>query len=302
MADNDPMDPTRSLHKAAEEGDLDTAERLLRADPYLVASRGDYKLTPLHRAAMGGHAALAAALLDHAASADARDYAGGAPLHAAAAAGHADVAAVLLDRRADANARDQEAFTPLHFAARGGHQEVAARLLARGADPNAQSQLMGTPLHEAAAQGHRSVVELLLAHGGLANARSRGSDKPFTPWHAARQAGHGAIAVLLADHGGRDKAAQAVTIKRAAEAGYLGRLQVLLKEDPSLVSSRDYLHKRTPLGWAAGAGQTKAAEILLAHRAPLDARDKSGATPLDRALAANHDDLADLLRRRGEGR
>jgi ankyrin repeat protein len=293
------MDTTRSLHQAAEDGDLATAECLLTADPYLVGSREDYKRTPLHRAAMAGHADIVAALLERSAHVDAKDYGGGTALHGAAANGRAEAAKVLLAKGADPNARDEEGFTPLHFAARGGHEAAAAALLAGKADPNALGKFHGTPLHEAAQQGHQSMVELLLANGGLANARSKGSHTPFTPWHAARQAGHGAIATLLGDHGGQDAAALAISIHRAAEAGYMGRLKTVLKEDPSLIAKRDFLYRRTALHWAARNGHLAAAEFLLAQGAPVDVRDKARKTPLDHALAGGHSDVADLLRRHG---
>jgi ankyrin repeat protein len=301
QADKDAMDTTRSLHKAVQDGDLATALRLLQDDPYLVGSREDYRLTPLHRAAMAGHADLTAALLDRSAQVDAKDYGGGTALHSAAAHGRGEAAALLLDRGADPDAADEEGHTPLHHAARAGHEAVAALLLERGADPNARGRFTGTPLHEAAARGHRDVVELLLAHGGLANARSGGSHEPFTPWHAARQAGQEAIAELLRDHGGSDKAALAISIHRAAEFGYLGRIKVLVKADPTAVASRDYLYRRTALHWAANNGHRAAAEFLLAHGADVGARDKAGETPLDRAEAMGHADLAELLRRRGAG-
>jgi ankyrin repeat protein len=292
------MDNIRSLHKAAEDGDLGTALRLLKADPYLVGSREAYRITPLHRAAMAGHAAVAEALLARSAAVDAKDYGGGTALHSAAAHGRPDVAAVLLERGADPDAMDEEGHTPLHLAARGGHEAAAAVLLDKGADPNARGEFIGTPLHEAAEHGHLGMVRLLLARGGLANARSGGSHEPFTPWHAARKAGHAAIADLLRGHGGPDRAAQAITIHRAAEFGYLGRLQVLLKDDPALVAARDYLYRRTPLHFAADKGHRQAAELLLAAGADGMARDKNGDTPLDRAAAMGHIELADLLRGR----
>jgi cytohesin len=290
------MNDARTLHKAAEDGDLATVERLLRDDPYLVKSQAEYKLTALHRAAAAGHADLVKALLDYSAQVDARDYGGGTALHAAALRGHVDAAATLLDRGADPSAPDEEGLTPVHLAARNGHEAVAALLLARGADPNARGKFTGMPLHEAAERGHRGMVELLLARGGLANARSGGSHTAFTPWHAARQAGHGAIAELLCEHGGRDKAAQAISIHRAAEFGYLGRLNVLLKEDPAQVSSRDYLYRRTPLHFAADHGHRQAVELLLASGADVHAQDKNGDTPLDRAAAMGHPELVELLR------
>jgi cytohesin len=292
------MDETRTLHKAAQDGDLATALRLLGDDPYLVKSREEYKLTALHRAAAAGHADLVKALLDRSAQVDARDYGGGTALHSAAAHGHVNAAAALLDKGADPSAPDEEGLTPLHLAARNGHEAVAALLLARKADPNARGKFTGMPLHEAAEHGHRALVELLLAHGGLANARSGGSHTAFTPWHAAKQAGYDAIAELLLTHGGRDKAAQAISIHRAAEFGYLGRLKVLLKEDPALISSRDYLYRRTPLHFAAEHGHRQATELLLAAGADLGAQDKNGDTPLDRAEATGNAEIVELLRPR----
>ena len=292
------MDTTRNLHKAAQDGDLATALALLQADPYLVGSREDYKLTPLHRAAAAGHADVAGALLERSAHVDARDYGGGTALHSAAVHGRGEAAALLLERGADPNAVDEEGHTPLHYAARGGHEAAAAALLARGGDPNARGKFTGTPLHEAAERGHRAMVELLLANGALANARSGGSHEPLTPWHAAKKAAHRAIADLLLEHGGQDKAALAITIHRAAEFGYLGRLKVLLKQDPALVAARDYLYRRTPLHFAANHGHREAVELLLASGADLEARDKNGDTPLDRAEAMGHADLIALLRRR----
>ncbi|HEY4029413.1 MAG TPA: ankyrin repeat domain-containing protein [Caulobacteraceae bacterium] len=293
------MDATRILHKAAEDGDLAMALSLLKDDPYLVGSREDYRLTPLHRAAMAGHADVAEALLARSAAVDARDYGGGTALHGAAAHGRSEAAAVLLARGADPNLVNEEGHSPLHLAARGGHEAAAAVLLDKGADPNLRGEFIGTPLHEAAERGHLGMVRLLLARGGLANARSGGSHEALTPWHAARQAGHGDIADLLESHGGRDKAALAITLHRAAEFAYLGRLQVLLKEDPSLIGTRDYLYRRTPLHFAAEHGHRPAAELLLAAGADVAARDKNGDTPLDRAEAMGHQDLAELLRRHG---
>lgn len=93
----------------------------------------------------------------------------GGPLAWAALGGHADVAALLLDRGAaiDGSGADpaQVAGTPLYWAARGGHLDVVRLLLDRGADPNARSDGKWTPLHVAANVGQSHLARLLLEHG-----------------------------------------------------------------------------------------------------------------------------------------
>ena len=65
---------------------------------------------------------------------------GHTPLHAAALEGHAEVVGLLIDAGADVNARTSGTkTTPLHSAAGGGHAEVARLLLEHGADPGAKT-------------------------------------------------------------------------------------------------------------------------------------------------------------------
>ncbi len=122
-------------------------------------------------------------------------------------------------------------------------------------------------------------------------------------------------------------------IHDAAENGDLEKVKALLKENPALVSDKDYgksgstpLHlaadkgfkdvaklllankanvnatdqnDRTPLHHAAFEGQKNMAVLLLANKAEVNARDKYGLTPLRTALAKGHDDVAELLRQHG---
>ena len=84
---------------------------------------------------------MAALLLDRGAKVDARDGDGATPLHNAAIGGHAEVAALLLDRGADKEARDGESeATPLYHAAAWGRNAVVELLLKRGANVNARSK------------------------------------------------------------------------------------------------------------------------------------------------------------------
>jgi ankyrin repeat protein len=289
----------RSLHQAAEDGDVETVRARLHATPHLALSTEVYNLTPLHRAAGHGHTEIAALLVATGADVNAKDYGGATPLHAAASAGHAGVAELLLRNKSKVNARDADDFTPLHRAARQGHADVAAALLAHQADVNAKGDNIGAPLHEAASGGHQAVSELLLANGALANARSGASPTPWTPWHEAKRSGHPGLADLLRQHGGEDAAAGPISLQRAAEAGYLGRVQVLLKREPDEAAKPDFLYRRTALHWAALKDRLAIAEQLLAHGVAVDSKDKRGKTALDYALDAAHGEVAALLRNRG---
>ena len=75
-------------------------------------ARTEYGRTPLHSAALRGHAAAIAALLDAGADPDTRDEKGKPPLHAAAQNGHAAAVAALLDAGADPRARTEDGRIP----------------------------------------------------------------------------------------------------------------------------------------------------------------------------------------------
>jgi ankyrin repeat protein len=285
------------LHEAAEAGDADAVRAILAGDPLRIRELKDAKTSALHRAARAGHGQVVELLLAAGANANARDYGGSTPLHLAARGGHLDCVQALLAHDAKASPMNEAGDTPLHEAARGGRQEAARLLLDHGADPNARGQCGGTPLHAAAGAGRRDVAELLLRGGALANARSTAHSKPWTPWHEAAAAGDEAMAELLLRHGGADKAAGPIDAHTAASRGYDGRLELLLDQDPDLPKSRDVLHKRTPLHWAAASGRGSIAEALLARGADPASIDKRGMTPAELAAAAGFRDLAERLDR-----
>ena len=84
-----------------------------------------------------------------------------------------------------------------------------------------------------------------------------------------------------------------IDLQHAAASGYIGRVQALLDADPALLGSRDFLHRRTALHWAAERGDLAIAGLLLKRGADRTLTDKKGQTPQDLA----HDDaMAALLR------
>jgi ankyrin repeat protein len=284
------------LHEAAETGDLEAARRLVEENPYRVGELIEYRRTPLHLAARAGHAGMVELLLSHSADVDARDYGGGTALHGAAQDGRLEAARALVSHGAKLNLLDDAGDAPLHRAARAGHDAVVEALLAGGAEPNPKGDRGGTPLHAAAAAGRLAAARLLLAHGALANAQSNSSRQRWTPWHEARRAGHGDLAELLARHGGGDAARGPIPIDRAAFMGYGDRVELLLQQEPQLIAARDYLHRRTPLHWAAAGGHEAIVRRLITRGADLKAVDKQGRTPFDLASAEGFEAVAALLR------
>jgi ankyrin repeat protein len=91
---------------------------------------------------------------------------GATPLHDAALGGHASIVGVLLEKGAEINARDDSGETPLYQAAAWDRLETVDLLLRRGARagiPNGEGR---TPLQAAIANGHTAIAERLRVETG----------------------------------------------------------------------------------------------------------------------------------------
>lgn len=91
---------------AAENGELETLQGLLKAQPGLLYARDSDGYTPLHRAAYGNHL---------------------------------EIVSYLLSLNANVGSRTQLGWTPLHSACNWNNYKVVARLLAANANPAAVS-------------------------------------------------------------------------------------------------------------------------------------------------------------------
>ncbi|MFH0902011.1 MAG: ankyrin repeat domain-containing protein [Pseudomonadota bacterium] len=147
------------LHLAAWEGNVERARQLLDNGTAVAEKEQGSEWTPLHRAAMAGHLAVAALLLERGADPNARASYDMTPLHWASIRGHAEAASVLIQRGARVDAANVYGMTPLHEAR---SPEIALVLLASGANPKAVDYRGMTPLHVAR---NRAVARLLLAKG-----------------------------------------------------------------------------------------------------------------------------------------
>ncbi|MGQ0702709.1 MAG: ankyrin repeat domain-containing protein [Gemmatimonadales bacterium] len=181
--------------RLVEEGKLDEAERLLRANPQWIhddeAGWGDGILAgPAHDGRhdviamlmrLGArvppvskwapyyyfkHEATAAFLLDHGMDPNHKNWHRFTLLHHMAAEGEIGKAQLLLDHGADMEFIDDEyRSTPLGVAARFGRSALVELLLERGADPNAAGAAWSAPLIWAEKKGHRSIADTLRSAG-----------------------------------------------------------------------------------------------------------------------------------------
>jgi cytohesin len=132
--DGDPIELT-ALHWAAASGNVE-AVRFLLAPPVEADARAarNNNFTPLHSAAMQGHAAVCEVLLGAGAGVNVQtDPQGYAPLHSAAFAGHIEAIRVLLAHGADRRLVNYRGERPADTARRTGQAEAVRVLEAQEA-------------------------------------------------------------------------------------------------------------------------------------------------------------------------
>lgn len=250
-------------------GDADAADSDEGADAAPDDARlaeGEDPVAALYAAARGGRVERALALL-----------AAGADPHALPPADDRDqrslpvLAAVLPDLRLlraligrglDLNAA-HAGMTPLLAATRDswhGRPEAVMTLLANGADPRIADRDGNTPLHHAARSSDPGVAALLRDAAAELEARN---EEGMTPLGVACAAGNWRLARFLLERG----------------------------------ASAQPQHATPPLLAAAGVDEDDPAgvQLLLKHKARVDARDARGRSALHEAAAAGHVELVQVL-------
>jgi ankyrin repeat protein len=190
------------LHEAADRGDVATLRWLLTIPGVRANGRDSTRSrTPLHIAAMRGHARCIQWLLQHGAAANLVDGEGRTalhmaaamgdarstsrllkaapalalqpslpeglyPLHEAASSGSVAILRQLLQAGAKIDARATDGTAAVHIACQRADMNFSAAILHAGADPNVKDKISGrAPLHTAIDQANATLVQLLLSQG-----------------------------------------------------------------------------------------------------------------------------------------
>jgi len=163
--------------------DFATVREMMKENPGLLKVKdAEFQATPLHWAALKGHEAVAALLLDEGADVEARNRDGETPIDVARRSGRTNVLKLfppdiieaarsgdlaIVQRfvekdRSLVGRKDPEfGATPLHWAALKGHVDVVRYLLASGADASATNRQGETALKVAQRAEHSEVVRVL---------------------------------------------------------------------------------------------------------------------------------------------
>jgi ankyrin repeat protein len=202
----------------------------------------------------------------------------------------------LIARGVDVNAA-HAGLTPLLAATRDswhGRPEAVMTLLANGGDPRAVDAEGNTPLHHAARSSDPGVAALLRDAGAELDVPNA---EGVTPLGMACGVGNWRLARFLLERGARPEVAGGAPALLAAagtEEDDPAGVQLLLKHK-ARVNAAD-AGGRTALHEAAAAGHAEIIAVLLAAGADVHARDARGRTPwLDAAGGARPEALDRLL-------
>ena len=260
--------------------------------------RFDDGLTPLHFASREGQLGFIAYLIKKKVDTNAKSASGATPLHEAIRAGKIEAARALIAAGANVNARDAKGNTAMHlFMPLDSRQSGVELLLSAKADPNIKDDYGDAPLHVAIALNMGvQIVSVLLKGGADPDIRNTAGR---TPLHTAVERGKPEYVPTLLGKG--------ADIFAADDAGSTP-FDLALKSEGKVIQAMittatvamsDNIGN-TPLHVAVMAhATTETIALILDRKAVVNARNKSGDTPLHLAVADDSREIGELLIARG---
>jgi len=269
-----------------------------RAETKAAPETGHKPTKTLHEAAADGDIEQVKLLIAKGADVNAKDRDGRTALFIAAVWDCKDIAKLLIAAGANVNATEnRESSAPLHYAVlHKNSKEVVSLLISKGADVNLTDEENRTPLHfaldsplEKLPVVDPDVIKLLVDNGAKFDVKD--SDGYTALRYAALWGQKDTVKFFLSI--GFDTS----SLHMAACAGDLSHVKKLVAEGTK-VDQKDE-KGWIALLWAASAGQTKVAKFLIDNGAAISADDGHGQTLLHQAALTNAVKLADLLIAKG---
>lgn len=255
--------------------------------------------SPLSLAASKGYTDIVVILLRYTTNIDQPDKWGWTALHRAIQHDRVDVIKLLIIRGANCQQPDHYGVRPIHRAAEYGSIDAVHILIEQEKVPvNIRSQEGSTPLHNAARSGNVDLIQYLLWHGMSEHLED--NDKyNFTPLYVAVDAGHLAAMKFLIDRGANVSTRDIYMWSLLHRAAFRGYTKIATELLPKLSAELKTVHNWTPLHEAVYEGNLDIVKILVDYNVNVNATNRSSQTPLDLAVGADHQDIAEYLRTAG---
>lgn len=281
------------LLDAARNGEIRQVRALVEADAVLLDARDGDGLTPLHRAALGGHVEIAEYLLDSGADISAVDAQNRTPLHHAAFEGHAACVELLIDRGSEVTAREFRGRTPLFLATNWGHNlEAVETLIAAGSDVNDRTERGEEVLFSTLFYGRPGIIDALLEAGARLPEDEHNLGRSV--FLAASNGFERVFRMAAEENEARGLTWwEDVSMHAAARGGSASIGEALL--DKGLSVDEKNMYGITPLHVAAENGRPEFVEFLFENGADIDGQSAMGMTALHFAQENEHEDVADRL-------
>ncbi len=229
--------------------------------------------------------------LQSGADVDATNDAGETLLHIAAQWGNPALLDILIREGSNLNCLDGRGRTPLYRAVEDKNEKNARVLLSAGADTNLIVASNNTSaLFRAIYIGQTQIAMLLLEHGAEVNIEARNDGGTPLLW-AVQLESPSLIRELVARGANIHHPG---VLQSAAARGRTEHLQLLLAHGAQIDAKNRF--ENTCLHIAAGQGHREVVAWLLAQGADPTLRGEEGMTALDHAVRAMQDDVIPLLR------